>query len=152
METKWYSSKVDWWLSLILFVLPLVSLSVLATSLASGNSAEMITAVGMCVFTAALYGLLIIPIRYGITQDELIVRFGVVRQRIPLAAIQEVYPTHNPLSSPALSLDRLAIRTGGGPFASAMISPANKDDFLNTLAIRAGLQRYNDKLMRLAKN
>ena len=79
METKWYSSKVDWWLGLILFVLPLVSLSVLATSLASGNSAEMITAVGMCVFTAALYGLLIIPIRYGITQDELIVRFGVVR-------------------------------------------------------------------------
>jgi membrane protein YdbS with pleckstrin-like domain len=150
METEWYPSKVDWWLGLILIVLPFVSLGVLATSLASGDSSEMVAAVGMCLFTAVLYGLLIIPIRYGITQDELIVRFGVVRQRIQLKAIQEVYPTRNPLSSPALSLDRLAIRTGTGLFSMAMISPADKEGFLTTLATRAGLQRQGDKFVRSA--
>ena len=150
MNTVWYPSKVDWWLGLILIVLPLIALGTLVASLASGEATAVGSAVGMAVFTAALYGLLIIPIRYGLTQDDLIVRFGIVHYRIKLEAIQEVYPTRNPLSSPALSLDRLAIRTGTGLFATTMISPADKDGFLATLAMRAGLQRQGDKLTRSA--
>ena len=44
---------------------------------------------------------------YRITATELLVRSAFFRWRIPLVQIVEVFPTHNPLSSPALSLDRL---------------------------------------------
>lgn len=149
-STMWFPSKVDWWLGIILALLPFVSLGVLAASLASGDPAETIAGVVTGLVTAALYGLLVFPMRYGIARDELIVRFGVVRQRIPLHTIQEVVPTHNPLSSPALSLDRLAVRTGAGLLSETMISPANRDAFLSTLAMHSGLRREGDRLVRVA--
>lgn len=79
------------------------------------------------------------PVRYGIASDALLVRFGVVRQRIRFDSIREVYPTHNPLSSPALSLDRLAIKTGRGPLRLTLISPLQRDEFIGLLCTRAGL-------------
>jgi len=148
MDVVWYPSKIDWWLGLILVLVPLVSLGVLAASLTSDDPAEIMIAVVVCVATAALYGLLVLPVRYGIARDELIIGFGVVRQRIRLDAIQQVKPTHNPLSSPALSLDRLEIRTGSGLFSAIMISPANREEFLATLAMRSGLRRDGDRLVR----
>ena len=87
--------------------------------------------------------------RYGIARDDLIIRFGVVRQRIRLDEIREVVPTHNPLSSPALSLDRLAIRTGPSIFSGTMISPADREVFLATLALRTGLRQDGNRLVRI---
>jgi hypothetical protein len=68
--------------------------------------------------------------------------------RIPLGDIVEVRPTRSPLSSPALSLDRLHIRFGEGFFKAAMISPADRQELLGELAARAGLQRDGDRLVR----
>jgi hypothetical protein len=45
-----------------------------------------------------------------------------------------VVPTRNPLSSPALSLDRLRIEYGQG--RAIMISPADKGPFLRALEER----------------
>jgi hypothetical protein len=89
----------------------------------------------------------VIPVRYGVSSDRLVIRFGVVRRHVDLAAIREVYPTHNPLASPALSLDRLAIRTGDGPFGMSLISPGEREEFLSALASGAGLVRNNDRLV-----
>lgn len=149
-QCLWFPSKVDWWLGIILALLPVVSLGVLLTSLVSEDPAELVSAVISCAVTAGIYGLLVFPMRYGIAEDDLVVRYGVVRHRIRLERIQEVAPTHNPLSSPALSLDRLAIRTGSGLFAETMISPADREAFLATLAMRAGLHRDGDRLVRIA--
>lgn len=132
--------------------IPLISLGVLGASLRSGDVTEIIVAIIACVFTAALFGLLVIPVRYGIGRDELIIRFGVVRQRIRLDTIMEVRPTRNPLSAPALSLDRLAIRTGHKLILETLISPSDRETFLSALAMRSGLRRDGDRLIRDVTN
>jgi len=91
---------------------------------------------------------LVFPMRYGLDDTHLQVRFGICRQRIPLADILEVHPTRNPLSSPALSLDRLHVQFGQGIFKTVMISPAERSRFLDDLAKTAGLKREGDRLVR----
>jgi len=83
---------------------------------------------------------------------QLIVRFGVVRTRIPLAELTKVEPTRNPLASPALSLDRLSIVSGPGLTGTVMISPADREGFLNELASKTGLKRVGDRLERGLSN
>lgn len=147
-DVRWFRSKIDWWMGLILVALPVIELGGLAAALRNGN-AEAITSMAVAFgMVAAIYGLLVIPVRYGVSSDRLVIRFGVVRRYIDFAAIREVYPTHNPLGSPALSLDRLAIRTGDGTFGTSLISPAEREEFLSTLGSGAGLVRDNDRLVR----
>jgi hypothetical protein len=58
-------------------------------------------------------------------------------------------PTHDPLSSPALSLDRLRDQYGQSFFKAVMISSADRNHFLDDVAQRAGLQREGDRLVRV---
>ena len=146
-EVKWFRSKIDWWMWLILVALPVIQLRGLAAALRDGDGQAIMSTAVACGIVAAIYGLLVIPIRYGVSSDRLVIRFGVRRRYIDLAAIREVYPTHNPLASPALSLDRLAIRTGDGRFGMSLISPLEREEFLSTLASGAGLVRNNDRLV-----
>lgn len=147
-DVRWFRSKIDWWMWLILVALPVVELGGLVAALRSGDG-EAITSMAVAfAMVAAIYGLLVIPVRYGVSSDRLVIRFGVVRRYIDLAAIREVYPTHNPLSSPALSLDRLAIRTGDGLSGMSLISPLEREEFLSALATATGLVRDNDRLGR----
>ncbi len=56
------------------------------------------------------------------------------RWKININDITRIEPTHNPLSSPALSLDRLKIYyMKDGRVATVMISPKDKEGFLNIL-------------------
>jgi hypothetical protein len=144
--SRWYPSKIDWWLAIILAAAPLVSIAAFVGTLLAGRG-EVI-AMGGVLFLAAIYLGLVFPMRYGIDHDYLVVRHGVVRQRIRLRDITEVSPTRNPLSSPALSLDRIEIKFGAGFFKSAMISPAAKAEFLAELAERAQLRREGERLIR----
>jgi hypothetical protein len=146
-EVKWFRSKIDWWMGLILVALPVIELGGLAAALRDGDGEAIMGMAVACGIVAATYGLLVIPVRYGVSSDRLVIRFGVVRRHVDLAAIREVYPTHNPLASPALSLDRLAIRTGDGSFGMSLISPVEREEFLSTLASGAGLVRNNDRLV-----
>lgn len=148
-DVLWFGSKIDWWLGVILVLLPVVTAFALVASLMSDGLAAAIPGIVSAGIVAAIYGLLLIPIRYGITREQLIVRFGVVRLRIPLGTILEVRPTHNPLSSPALSLDRLAIYTTPGGSPGVMVSPKDRETFLLTLAARSGLRRDGDGLSRV---
>jgi hypothetical protein len=52
---------------------------------------------------------------------------------IDISTIKKITPTKNPLSSPALSLDRLEITYG--KFDSVLISPKDKKDFIAQLKI-----------------
>lgn len=147
IEYVWFRSKVDWWLALILVAVPAVELLALISALRAAASDAVVASATGCVLAAAIYGLLLFPVRYGVDTEHLVIRFGVVRRRIPLQSIREVYPTHNPMAAPALSLDRLAIRTEGGGLALA--SPAEREDFLSLLALRAELTRRGDRLARV---
>jgi hypothetical protein len=145
---QWYRSKVDWWLVPILCLPPLAVIAVCVALLIAGNTAALPWSIVALLFVLGIYFGLVIPLRYGLDDTCLLVRFGVCRQRIPLADISEVHPTHNPLSSPALSLNRLHVQYGKGLFKAVLISPADRNRFLDDLARKAGLQRVGDRLVR----
>lgn len=145
---RWYKSKVDWWLVPLLAIPPIASLVVTVSAVQSGNREDLVWGAGSILLVVGIYVGLVFPMRYGIGQDSLIVRFGLCRQRVALSAISKVYPTRNPLSSPALSLDRLRIQYGQGIFKAVMISPAERERFLKDLATSAGLQKVGDCLER----
>jgi Bacterial PH domain len=144
-NTVWFRSKVDWWLGLLLVVAPAVTL---VGGLSAPESQRLAALTGTFVLAAVYLGL-VFPMRYGITDSELVVRHGLVRQRVKLADITAVIPTRNPISSPALSLDRLRITFGTGFGKNFMISPVDKQQFLVELALRARLVRDGDGLKRL---
>lgn len=147
-EAVWFPSAVDRWLAVVLAIAPLmVAVATIAEAVA-GSTTDLWIGAAACAFIGAIYGLLIFPMRYGISADRLIVRHGVVRQRVRLADITEVQPSRNPLSSPALSLNRLHVRFGSGFFRSVLISPADRAGFLALLAERAGLERDGETLRR----
>jgi hypothetical protein len=143
--SRWYPSKVDAWIAAVLLVAPVVTLGAGFAALSAG--AGVVGFAGF-FFMLAIYFGLVWPMRYGITDEVIVVRHGLIRQRIKLADITEVRPTRSPLSAPALSLDRIAIRFGEGMFKSAMLSPADQSGFLAELAQRAGLVREGDALVR----
>lgn len=147
-STRWYRSKVDWWLAVILAIPPVAAVAVMAAGLVGGELPVVGIGATMTAIMAAVYFGVTFPIRYGFDELHLIVRHGLCRQMIPLAKISNVRPTHNPLSSPALSLDRLWVQYGTGLFRAIMISPAERDAFLNDLSQRAGLKREGDRLVR----
>jgi hypothetical protein len=145
---RWYKSKVDWWLAPLLALPPIATLSFTASALWRGNVSEIAGGGGAMLWVLIVYVGVVFPMRYGIGDARLTIRFGLCRQRIPLAEIRAVYPTRNPLSSPALSLDRLHVRFGEGFFKSVMISPAERDEFLRHLASAAALRQDGDRLTR----
>jgi len=146
---RWYRSKVDGWLALVLCIPPVASIAVCVALVLDGKTSELPWGIGIVLFVFGIYFGLIFPMRYGLDDTHLLVRFGLCRQRIPLVDISEVHPTHNPLSSPALSLDRLRLQFGQGCFKTVMISPADRNGFLDDLANKAGLNREGDRLVRV---
>lgn len=87
--------------------------------------------------------------RYELTDHSLIVCCGPLRWTIGLHSIEEVFPTRNPLSSPACSLDRLRIRYRGSSFG-IMVSPLDKAEFLRAIAARdPSLKLCDGRLSRL---
>jgi hypothetical protein len=143
-STLWFSSKIDWWLGVLLAVSPAVALLAAMSAPESERSEALL---GLVVLAVVYVGL-VFPMRYGITDSHLIVRHGFVKKRIELASIRSVTPTRSPLSSPALSLDRLRVTFGTGLFKRLLISPADKRRFLVELALRARLLRDGDGLTR----
>lgn len=147
---NWYPSKVD---VLIAVAIGAMVVAVLGAWISVWQSVDGAGLWETALTTVAVAGILVglvFPMRYGIGSDWLVVRFGLCRLRIRLADIASVEPTRNPLASPALSLQRLYLVYGPGLAGNVMISPADKDAFLDELAAKAGLLRSGDRLSRAA--
>lgn len=143
-----YPSKRDRWLLILLWAsLALLGFGAAVVILSPEPPASkalftaLIVAVGWLVvsITAATW--------YELGPTDLLVRCGPFSWRVPLAAIREVVPSRNPLSGPALSLDRLHVRYDGSRLG-VLISPEPRAAFLEELAARAGLARDGDRLVR----
>lgn len=147
-SARWYPSKVDRWLVPVLCLPPAAAVAVCLASAIDGSTRGLLVGLALAALIAGLYLGLVFPVRYGLDDAQLVVRFGLCRQRVPLAGITEVRPTSTPLSAPALSLDRLRIRFGRSALQSVVISPADIDRFLDDLARTAGLARQGDRLVR----
>ena len=122
-----FSSKVDWWLAAIVIAVPLISAGTIVAGLAAGDTGAAISASVTLALVLALYVGVVCPVAYEVGERDLVVRFGLVRSRIPLAHITKVAPSRNPLASPALSLQRIRLDRRGGGFV--LVSPADRAGF-----------------------
>jgi hypothetical protein len=132
MTSAMFRSKLDVWLVVVIvgaFAGVGVVLAVASASWAALAIAAPCAALG-AGFVVWLYR----STSYTLSESELWVRSSGLSWRVPLRAIRAVTPTHNPLSSPALSLDRL--RIDYGPSGSILVSPADRELFLRELERR----------------
>ena len=127
-----YKSKIDWWLGAILVVAMIASAlaGLKALSTDTPNAIWTAALIGGVGFILPLVGLL--STRYVIQGQQLVVRSGLFKWRIPINEISDITPSSDPVASPALSLDRLRITYG--QTKSLLISPRDKDGFLAQIA------------------
>lgn len=131
MAPKRFKSKIDRWLLFLLIavmVFEIVVMGIAATQAADPLEATFLVIAALAI--VALIGSMLIGTHYTVDGNTLRVACGPFRWKVPLDAIESVEPTRNPLSSPALSLDRLRIRYGK---RRIMVSPADKAGFMKAI-------------------
>jgi hypothetical protein len=144
-----YSSKQDWW------IVGLVRLSIAAMLVAVVgiwlSPAPLLTRLALCGWILAIAGFSLHVMHttaYDLTEEDLIVRAGIMRRRVPIDAILSVKPSRCLLSGPALSLDRLHVRYHGSRWG-VLISPDDRQTFLADLAGRSSeLELLDGTLVR----
>jgi len=145
--TRTYRSRVDWWLALLLVAVPAISVGTAILLTLSGDALQAAIGWLAVLGVIGLYVALVWPVRYELASDELVVRFGFMRTRVPYARIRGVVPSRSVLAAPALSLDRLALDIGQA--LPLTISPDDRDGFLDDLAARVpGVVRDGSALVR----
>jgi hypothetical protein len=132
MASTTFRSKVDVWLALLIvgiFASVGVAIPVSTASAISWGAVAAWATPGV-VLVWFMYR----STTYTFSESELFVRSIGLSWRVPLRDIRAVTRTHDPLSSPALSLDRL--RIDYGPLKSIMVSPTDRERFMQELERR----------------
>lgn len=131
-----YRSKIDKWLLVVLVsAMGVAGFVTLGVYVGAPSNSWWYGAV-IAVLAIGLPAWVLLATHYTFEGRELLVRSGPFKWRIPIAEITNVKPTSNPLSSPALSLDRLRIEYGRGRWI--MVSPHDKEGFLGEVEARRG--------------
>jgi len=125
-----YKSKIDWWLLIILLSAMAVSAYVSAQIIFANSPAMWLLAITIGIGIVLPLWILL-GTGYTLQPRYLVIRSGPFKWQIPVTDIKSITATSNPLSSPALSLDRLRIEYGRG--SALMISPRNKEQFLRDI-------------------
>jgi len=134
MDPMTFRSKVDWWLGAVLLIAAALSGMAVAIVAVVESPLAALAVSPILLLSVGLPVWLLRATRYTFDAENLHVRCGPFTWRIPLREVRSVTPTRNPLSSPALSLDRL--RIDFGRMKSIMISPEDKEGFLRELRKR----------------
>lgn len=126
---KVYSSKVDWWLGMILVSVPLfiIGIGIYLMPLSQGGS---VVAIISGLFTGGLIVALTFPCRYILDDEGLLIQSGFIKEKIKYTSIRSAEPSSNPLSAPALSLRRVKIVLDSG---FRLISPKDRGGFIAEL-------------------
>jgi hypothetical protein len=147
-----YPSKKDWWIVLIVAFTGVMLVGAAINQIASRGMDHPATwtLIGTALCYIAILHIFTYPIYYEVTDRDLIIRSGLIRQTIPLSSIDEAKPTRNPLSAPAWSLDRLHIGyRKKGKISFVLISPANRNSFLRELVRKSSdLELDGDTVVR----
>jgi hypothetical protein len=129
-----FSSKVDLWLLIVLLVAVAICGAILAHNWNEllGRGWLFTALIGIPLAIGVIFPLwIVVSLRYFLSDQALRIRCGPFTWRIALGEITAVSETSNPLSSPALSFDRLRIEYGNG--RAVMISPEPREEFLRQL-------------------
>lgn len=136
-----FYSKVDWWYYVLIAVMGgwMVYLFWIK---------EIIVAFIFMAITSFMIRMLT-SMRYIVTSDDmLVIEYGLQflkPVRIPLSDIVRIERKFNPISSPALSLDRIEVYFRKGKLVvSVCISPKNREDMVRMLQKRNGQISYID--------
>lgn len=117
---KIYKSKIDWWLILLI-------VGVLGFPIVDGILSKEYTLSIVFTILLVLFYFLAKSIQYKIDGENLIIW----KTKIPIQSIHKIYRTRIPLSSPALSLDRIGIVYN--KYDEIFISPKERDEFIKEL-------------------
>lgn len=150
---KHHRPKYDRWLVAVLALGAVVSLALPALLWASVPAAArpmLLGTLALDFVVIAFVVWLVAAIRYELSESDLVVRFGPFRITVPLQGIDEIFPTKNPLSAPAPSLDRLQINYRVGERRRVvLVSPKDKAAFLEDVAAAGrGLSVQGDRVVR----
>jgi hypothetical protein len=129
-----FRSRIDAWLAVPLLGGVVACLWGLVTLWATEPGALALLLTPLLLAGAGLPLWLAGSTRYTLDTTELRVQCGPFVWRVPVREIRAVTPTRSPLSSPALSLDRLRIDYGRA--SAIMVSPAERERFLAALESR----------------
>lgn len=129
-----YTSKIDTWLALVLVGVVAACLIAFVFALRTGSISTIAVTLPALIIGAGLPLWLMTSTAYTLSNTTLLVKSGPFKWQVPIEQITSITSTFNPLSSPALSLDRLRIDYGRGQ--SIMISPKDKDQFIQDLEAR----------------
>lgn len=129
-----FKSKIDWWLLLIFIV---ITDNIVIKIYEANHLYSLASNFPHLIIYSLVIFIIWLPIfntYYVVENNTLVIKSLVFRWKIKLNDITQIEPTHNPLSSPALSLDRLKIYyMKNEKIATVMISPKNKEAFLQAI-------------------
>ena len=149
--TTVFQSKRDAWIVALIWAGALLSVFGALTQFTGTEPFLLRVVILIFLGSAAAFMLWVLySIDYTLTGKNLLIRCGPFRYCVPLAEIDSVRPSHNPLSSPAGSLDRLQIKWNAER-KRILISPSRKVDFLHELNSRCEqLTLVGDSLARIS--
>ena len=128
-----FESKRDLWIVMLMRVMPAFALAIIG-SIWYGQRGDwrgpLAGAVIVLFAELFLFEWILRSTYYEIEGDTLFVRSSFITWRVPIREIRSVTPTRSPMSSPALSLDRLRIEYGQ---KSILVSPADRERFIAML-------------------
>jgi hypothetical protein len=144
MAAKVFKSKVDLWIRILLIAVIITEIWTIGR--VATQMPEPLVVTGVILLAIAVVGLMIwlmLGTRYVVDRGVLRIVAGPFRWKVQIDQIASVEATRNPLSSPALSLDRLRIRYGKN--RRIMISPADKAGFLKAIGHDLNTKRREQK-------
>ncbi|SMB98418.1 protein of unknown function DUF1200 [Hymenobacter roseosalivarius DSM 11622] len=118
-----FKAKISWWIFAPILVL-------VGSSIVLQGRASLLG--GFFSLLALAFVLhMLFSTTYTVTPEQVVVQCSFLRWKIPTQSITRIVETHNPLSSPAPSLDRL--RISYNKYDELMISPRDKQEFIAAL-------------------
>ena len=134
MEPLTFASKIDGWLLVVLLGSALACLFAASSIVMSRMAGPLWLAAAITLVGCVLPVWLLVATNYVLTATTLDVRSGPFKWQVSIAEVTSIMPTRNPISSPALSLDRIRIDYGDGRWI--IVSPREKERFMRELEQR----------------
>ena len=128
-----YRTKIDWWLGILLGGTMVLMLYIVIEPLIHGEGIQL----GMTIVSVITL-LIVLPlffIKYTFYSTHLLISCGIYgKERVEYHLIHQMKETKNPISSAAMSLDRLQIDyMEKGYHQTVLISPVRKKEFIHRL-------------------
>lgn len=126
-----FQSKTDAWLVILIVAASIGVLIATVPVIMQSQGAQLYVVIPVMLLAAVLPVWLLMTTRYVVDNEMLRIFCGPFRWKIRLDEIESIKATRNPLSSPALSLDRVMIRYRKR--RRVMVSPMDKEKFAAAL-------------------